>query len=136
MNTKEKQKILMDNYLNPDRLDNFLNSNDFLMLETPKISCADSYNLYYKKENEIITNIFFNGEGCIISKASINLMLNLIINKKISEINPILDQYLDLIEKGTESKSLGDLNAFHNTKNTPARVDCALLVYNSLKGIS
>lgn len=113
-------------------------------LENPDIterghnpSCGDDITLQLKISNGIIEDAAFTGVGCAISQASASMMIDLIKGKSIKEALDLVETFIGMIKKEItdeeELEKLGDLIAFQNISNMPARVKCAVLAWHTLK---
>lgn len=99
-------------------------------------SCGDSIRLQLKVENGVITDGAFIGDGCAISQASADIMLDLIIGKSREEAVRLSEIFLKMIHgKATEQEleSLEEAGAFADVAHMPARVKCAVLGWHTLK---
>ena len=67
-------------------------------------SCGDDITLYLYVEDGIIKDGAFTGDGCAISQASADMMLDLIIGKKKEEAMHLSELFLRMI-KGSVSES-------------------------------
>ena len=100
--------------------------------------CGDKLNLYLKTEDDVITDVSFDGSGCAISVASASLMTDSLKGKTIKEAEQLFENFHDLIMKeenpGEEQmQSLGKLAALAGVKQYPARVKCATLCWHTLR---
>lgn len=109
--------------------------NPDLELEGVNPSCGDDYTIQLMVENDIITDGRFTGEGCAISKASVDMMLELMIGKKIEEALRLSSIFQNMI-KGTsteeEIQELEEAAVLENVSHMPARVKCAVLGWHTV----
>lgn len=107
-----------------------------LVLEGLNPSCGDHIWLKLKVENDEITDGSFVGEGCAVSQASADMMLDLIIGKKKDEALELAASFLKMI-KGTASKEelekLEEATALEDISHMPARVKCAVLGWHTME---
>lgn len=99
--------------------------------------CGDKLNLYLKTEDDVITDISFDGSGCAISVASASLMTDSLKGKTIQEAEQLFENFHNLIIDENEPEldqiqSLGKLAALAGVKEYPARVKCATLCWHTL----
>ena len=99
--------------------------------------CGDKLNLYLTTENDLITDVSFDGSGCAISVASASLMTDSLKGKTIKEAEQMFENFHNLImeeEKPDQEQiqSLGKLVALAGVKEYPARVKCATLCWHTL----
>ena len=78
----------------------------------------------------------FVGEGCAVSQASADMMLDLIIGQKVEDAEKLADNFLKMI-KGTateeEIESLEEASALEDIAHMPARVKCAVLGWHTME---
>ena len=112
------REIIIDRYQNP-QFRGELDPNDY-SFEDDNPLCGDHLQIDIRvDDNDVITEAVFSGQGCSISQASADLVIEEIIGKKIDDVKEFTkDQVLELL--GIE---LG-----------PVRLKCALLSLKVLKG--
>ncbi|MBM4764720.1 Fe-S cluster assembly sulfur transfer protein SufU [Bacillus sp. B15-48] len=101
-------------------------------------TCGDVITLYVQLEEDIITNVSFEGEGCSISMASSSMMTEMVKNKKISVVSELRNEFEQLIRKGTqmnEDIDLGDALSLQGVHKLRARHNCALMAWQALDKI-
>lgn len=87
-----------------------------------------------KIEDNIIKDISFEGEACVISISSTNILTNLLIGKTKEEGIYLIDNYLKMInEEEYDKEVLKELLVFDDTSNQPSRIKCATLSANGIK---
>lgn len=99
-------------------------------------SCGDAIRLKLEMKDGIITDGAFIGDGCAISQASADIMLDLIIGKSEEEAIRLSDIFLKMIHGGTteqEIEKLEEAGAFSDIAHMPARVKCAVLGWHTLR---
>jgi len=99
--------------------------------------CGDKLNLYLTTEDNLITDVSFDGSGCAISVASASLMTDSLKGKTIEEAEQLFQNFHDLIMEEEspdqeQMQSLGKLAALAGVKEYPARVKCATLCWHTL----
>ena len=86
--------------------------------------------------NMVIVDGSFVGEGCAVSQASADMMLDLIIGQKVEDAEKLADNFLKMI-KGTateeEIESLEEASALEDIAHMPARVKCAVLGWHTME---
>nr|WP_027120769.1 iron-sulfur cluster assembly scaffold protein [Mycoplasmopsis lipofaciens] len=132
-NLEEKRKIIMDHYLKPVNKKENIN----FQFEEFGISCSDHLEYKYKIENNKIVEIIFNGQGCAFFIAATDILCSLIKNKTIDEAIELINCYELFINgkelKNEELKKMGELQIFDNVKQHYNRLNCALMLANSLR---
>ena len=78
MDREEKRKIILDNY-NDDINRKEISSSDYIKVNSRNFSCIDNIDLYIKFNNNIIDDIKFNGEACVIAISSTSLLIKYLI---------------------------------------------------------
>lgn len=99
-------------------------------------SCGDAIRLKLKIDNGVIADGAFIGDGCAVSQASADIMLDLIIGKSREEALRLSEIFLKMIHgKATEQEmeSLEEAGAFADVAHMPARVKCAVLGWRTLE---
>ena len=101
-------------------------------------SCGDDIVLKLKVEDGIISDGSFTGNGCAISQASADIMLDLIIGRTTSEALHLGELFVKMIRgEGTpeEIEELEEAGALQDVSHMPARVKCAVLGWHTLEVI-
>lgn len=109
------REIILDHWTNPQNYGEISDA-DFAV-DDNNPSCGDSIHLTGKVKDGKLVDVKFTSEGCAISKASASLFTEKIKGMEIAEIQKIKPDDV-LAELGLEL--------------TPARMKCALLVYQTL----
>ena len=94
-----------------------------MALEGVNPSCGDDIVLLLKVEDDKIVDGAFQGDGCAVSQASADMMLDLIIGKSKDEALRLADIFLRMIQ-GKASEDVAHM---------PARVKCACLGWHTAK---
>ena len=107
-----------------------------MALEGVNPSCGDDIVLLLKVEDDKIVDGAFQGDGCAVSQASADMMLDLIIGKSKDEALRLADIFLRMI-KGTASEKeideLEEAGVLQDVSHMPARVKCAVLGWHTLE---
>ncbi|WP_288798710.1 Fe-S cluster assembly sulfur transfer protein SufU [uncultured Megasphaera sp.] len=100
-------------------------------------SCGDDITLQLKFDGDIIKEAAYTGQGCAISQASADIMIDLIKGKSVSEALQLVKLFLDMIKREVTDEDvleeLEDAIALKNISNMPARVKCAVLAWHTLQ---
>lgn len=127
-----KRSIILDNYQNPNN--KRVSGTDYIKINTRNVSCIDNLDIYLKIENDIIKDVSFEGEACVISISSTNILTNLLIGKTKEEGIYLIDNYLKMInEEEYDKEVLNELLVFGDTSKQPSRIKCATLSANGIK---
>ncbi len=128
-----KRSIILDNYQNANKK-YISNGDEFTKINTRNVSCIDNLDIYIDMNNNIIKDISFEGEACVISISSTNILINLLIGKSKEEALNIINNYLKMINEEEYDKAvLKDLLVFDDTSKQPSRIKCATLTANGIK---
>ncbi len=138
MDSNLKRSIILDNYQNSTNRLRHDNDKDYIKLNTRNVSCIDNLDLYIKINNNIIEDITFEGEACVISISSTSIMASLLIGHTIDEALNIIENYDNMIEERDFNKDiLEDAIVYEDISKQPSRKKCATLswhgIYNKLK---
>lgn len=118
MDRELKRSIILDNYQSPNK--KYISGEDYIKINTRNVSCIDNLDIYLKVNNNVIEDVTFEGEACVISISSTNILANLLIGKTKEEGIYIIDNYLKMInEKEYDSEVLKELMVFDDTSKQP-----------------
>ena len=112
--------------------------NPTLTLRGVNPSCGDDITLQLKVENGIVTDGGFIGEGCAISQASADMMLDQIIGLPEKEAVEKAELFHCMVtgeETDAEKleEALDESAALQDISHMPARVKCAMLGWRTMK---
>ena len=99
--------------------------------------CGDRLEMFLIIENDVITDVKFEGQGCAISMASASMLTELIKGKKVDEANGLVDDFHAMLvtqDISDEAKErLGKSSILEGVKQYPSRIKCATLSWHALK---
>lgn len=99
-------------------------------------ACGDEVQIEgFIDEKMVLKDIKVNTEGCFISKASSNIMAQIIVGKALSEIYEIVDDYKEYItskKEKLEKEENKELEILEGVRKFPTRIKCALISWESL----
>lgn len=127
-------QILTDHNLYPAHKETLADAN--LVLEGVNPSCGDDIILQLKVEDGKIAGGAFQGSGCAISQASVDMMLDLVIGKTREEALELSQLFLRMIKgeaSGGELEELEEASALQDISRMPARVKCAVLGWHTME---
>ena len=132
------QEVILDHYKHPHHKG--LKADFDAQVHHVNPSCGDEITLNVKLDGDRISNISWDGVGCSISQASVSILTDLLIGKKLIEAEAILNEFSELMQsKGTKSGNeeiLEDAVALAGVSKYPARIKCALLGWMAYKDAS
>ena len=94
-------EILIDHNMHPGHKHDLDDAN--MVMEGLNPTCGDHIWLKLKVEDGVIVDGSFVGEGCAVSQASADMMLDLIIGQKVEDAEKLADNFLKMI-KGTATE--------------------------------
>ena len=126
-------EILTDHNMNPAHKHDLPDAN--MELEGVNPSCGDDIVLKLRLEDGQIVDGAYSGDGCAISQASADMMLDLIIGKPVDEAKRLSEIFLRMI-KGSiteeEKEELEEASILEDIAHMPARVKCAVLGWHTM----
>lgn len=133
MDRELKRSIILDNYQNANKK-YISDGEEFTKINTRNVSCIDNLDIYIDMDGNIIKDISFEGEACVISISSTNILINLLIGKSREDALYIINNYLKMInEEEYDKEVLKELLVFDDTSKQPSRIKCATLTANGIK---
>ena len=127
-------EILTEHNLRPEYKHDLPDAN--IVLEGVNPNCGDDIFLKLKVENDVIEDGAFVGDGCAISQASADMMLELVIGRSKEEALHLADLFLKMI-KGSitdeEKDELEEASVLQDIAHMPARVKCAVLGWHTMQ---
>ena len=125
------KQVILENSQNPHNYGKVPDFNHETTVYNP--SCGDKLHLTLKLENDQISKIAFEGEGCTISKASASLMTQLVKGESKDEAIRLSKLFSDLAmgkeHSSDEIAELKDAQILTNIMEFPARIKCATLAW-------
>ena len=96
--------------------------------------CGDHLTLRLRLEDDTISDIRFEGQGCAISTASASLMTEAVKGKTRGDALKLFDRVHQLLtdDAAPPADELGKLAALSGVREYPARVKCASLCWHTL----
>lgn len=129
-------EILTDHNLHPGHKHDLPDAD--LVLEGVNPSCGDDIFLKLKVKDGKITDGAFEGNGCAISQASTDMMLDLIIGKSTEEALNLAEIFLRMIKgqiTSEEKDQLEEAGILEDISHMPSRVKCAVLGWHTMEEV-
>ena len=126
-------EILTDHNLHPAHKHELADAT--MELEGINPSCGDDIILKLKVIDGVVEDGAYTGDGCAISQASADMMLDLIIGKPVEEARRLSEIFLRMIKgKITEDEmeELEEASVLQDIAHMPARVKCAVLGWHTM----
>lgn len=127
-------EILTDHNLHPGNKRDIPDAN--LVLEGVNPSCGDDIILKLRVKDGIIEDGGFTVDGCAVSQASADMMLDLIIGKPEVEARRLSEIFLRMIKGRITEEELEELEeagVLQDISHMPARVKCAVLGWHTME---
>ena len=127
-------EILTDHNINPVHKHAIEGAN--FTLEGVNPSCGDDIILNLKVEDGTIVDGGYEGDGCAISQASADMMLDLIIGRSKEEALRLSDIFLRMIKSeitDEEKEELEEAGVLSDIAHMPSRVKCAVLGWHTME---
>ena len=127
-------EILTDHNLHPVHKREIEGAN--YTLEGVNPSCGDDIVLSLRVEDGVIADGAYTGDGCAISQASADMMLDLVIGRPVDEAMRLKDIFLRMIKgevTDEERDELEEAGILSDISHMPARVKCAVLGWHTME---
>jgi len=105
---------------------------NFKKIDNPSIDieaynplCGDQYHVFPIIEDGILSEIYFHGYGCAVSKAATSVLTQHLKGKSLEQARQVISAYLHVVD-GMETKEENFI-PFAIAKSYPARKQCAVL---------
>ena len=135
MDSNLRREIIVDNYQNPVNRKK-IDDDSFVVSSIISDSCIDNITLYVKFKDDVIMDIYFDGEACAITTSATSIMIKKLIGKTIDDANELMNNYYNMIEeKNYDEELLGELNAYSEIYKQPNRKKCAIFPFEVLKKV-
>lgn len=135
MDPNLKRSIILENYQNPKNK-GLIDDDSYLKVNMDSDSCIDEIDLMVKIEDGIIKDIRFGGEACAICTSSTSIMIQTLLNKKVTEAIDVLENFKKMIdEKEYDRDILEDAIIYDDIAKQPNRKKCALLSWWGIEKI-
>ena len=130
------REVINDHNLRPIHKHELTDAN--LEMRGMNPSCGDDITLRLRVKDGIIENGAYTGDGCAISQASADIMLDLVIGRTVAEAEELKDIFLRMIKgkiTDEEFDKLEEAGALTDVSHMPARVKCAVLGWHTLESM-
>jgi len=109
--------------------------NPDIEMEGVNPSCGDEITVQLKVKDGYITDGGFVGDGCAISQASADIMIDMVIGAKVEDAQHLAGNFIKMIKGEAtpeEIEELGEAGALSDISHMPARVKCAVLGWHTV----
>ena len=135
MDAEIKRSIILDNY--QDAKNRGIPTEDgYIKINSNNESCIDNIDIYVKLNNDVVEDIKFEGEACVIAISSTSILSDMLIGKNISEVDNILKNYYNMIEeKEYDRDLLGEACVYDDIYKQPSRKTCVTLFARGMEKV-
>jgi len=136
MDAEIKRSIILDNYQDARNRGVPSDIDSYIKINSNNDSCIDNIDIYVKLNDDIIEDIKFEGEACVIAISSTSILSSLLIGKNIKEVDSILNNYYNMIEEHDyDKKILGEACVYDDIYKQPSRKTCVTLFARGMEKI-
>ena len=136
MDAEMKRSIILDNYQDAKNRGVPNNMDGYMKINSNNDSCIDNIDIYVKINNNIIEDIRFEGEACVIAISSTSILSDMLIGKNISEVENILKNYYNMIEEHEYDRELlGEACVYDDIYKQPSRKTCVTLFARGIEKV-
>jgi nitrogen fixation NifU-like protein len=127
------QDVILDHNRHPRNRRRLLGASGLAEGHNPL--CGDTVTVYVRMDENRVTEVAFEGQGCAISTASASLMTEAIKGKTLGEAEDIFREFQSMVTEtgvATDHPNLGDLEVLAGVREYPVRIKCATLPWHTL----
>lgn len=124
METNKQRDLLQDLIANPKHKGLTVEERN-RSYESTVAACEDLFHIYINVDNGIVKEAKFEGDGCSISKGSVEAVLRTIEGKTTKEVEDILNTYNNFIDDEINETDFEILNVFEIVHTHLSRRKCA-----------
>lgn len=127
------RQVIMDHYKKP-RNKGMLEDGS-LTIDMNNPTCGDRIRLTMKIEDNMVSDVKFDGDGCSISMSSASMMTQAIKGKDIDTALAMSQTFSEMIQgkEYDDEIDLGDIEALQGVSKFPARIKCATLAWKAME---
>ena len=136
MEAEMKRSIILDNYQDAKNRGIPNDMDGYIKINSNNDSCIDNIDIYVKLNNDLIEDIKFEGEACVIAISSTSILSDMLIGKNINEVETILKNYYNMIEEKEYDKGLlGEACVYDDIYKQPSRKTCVTLFARGIEKV-
>ena len=126
-------EIVLNHYHKPRNRGSL--KNPTVSAEMANVFCGDEVKLELVIEDDRISAVRFQGQGCSISQASASMMTEAITGLSLQAVEGVFESFKGMMDGSgqVDAKKMGDLEALQGVRRFPARVKCAKLAWMALE---
>ncbi|MGH2461898.1 MAG: Fe-S cluster assembly sulfur transfer protein SufU [Chloroflexota bacterium] len=126
------REVILEHYKSPRNLGRLAEPDVATRGHNPL--CGDDVEISFEVEDEVVTDIRFQGKGCSISQASASMLTEAVKGKTTDEARALVVAFKAMMHGDPVSPDeLGDIEALQGVRKYPVRIKCALLAWTTLQ---
>ena len=98
MDSNIKRSIILENYQDANNR-GIPDKDGYIKINSNNVSCIDNIDIYVLLNGDLIEDIKFEGEACVIAISSTSILSEKLKGKTLKEAKEILDNYFNMIEE-------------------------------------
>ena len=104
------------------------------VLEAYNPLCGDRFQLFFEVKNGVVSEVFFHGYGCAISKASTSVLVKNLENQPVERALELCRSFLKMVDPASEVtvEMREEFTAFAAARDFPGRLKCATLSWEEM----
>lgn len=104
------------------------------VLEAYNPLCGDRFQVFLEVTNGVVTEAYFHGYGCAISKASTSVLIKNLENQPVEEALELCRSFLKMTDPASEEpvEMTEEFAAFAAVRDFPGRLKCATLSWEAV----
>ena len=98
--------------------------------------CGDKVELFIKLEDDVISDVGFQGHGCAISRASASMLTQSVKGRSVEKAHEIFEAFHNMLvdpSAEVDYDLLDDLESLSGVSDYPTRIKCAVLAWHTLR---
>jgi nitrogen fixation NifU-like protein len=134
------REVILDHYRNPRNRGHLEHPDATAQGVNPL--CGDDLTIELEIDDDVVTAVAIDGQGCSISQASASMMTEAIKGKTRAEIDDLVARFRGMmsiegsVDPGLDPERpgavLGDIESLQGVRQYPVRIKCASLPWNTL----
>jgi len=136
------REIILDHYRTP-RNRGELPTPPAVVAQGHNPLCGDEITVYLQLDDDVVSDVKVDGQGCSISQSSASMMSQAIKGRTVADVRALVRRFKGMmsIEEAGDGDgdgdspadvALGDLEALQGVVKFPVRIKCATLAWNTL----
>ena len=136
------REIILDHYRTP-RNRGELPTPPAVVAQGHNPLCGDEITVYLQLDDDVVSDVKVDGQGCSISQSSASMMSQAIKGRAVPDVRALVRRFKGMMSieeagdgdgngDGSADVALGDLEALQGVVKFPVRIKCATLAWNTL----